>query len=79
MPNGPRRSCDSSVEIMIGAALSRWRHYASYADFGIRFTGPHTNRAWRATSAPSVSDPKATRSKNSWRNSAPRSSVPILI
>jgi antirestriction protein ArdC len=44
-----------------------------------RRTGPHTNRAWRATSAPRVSGPKATRSKNSWRNSAPRSSVPILI
>src|SRR3989475_5773700 len=40
-----------------------------------RRTGPHTNRDWRATSAPSVSGPKATRSKNSLRNSAPRSSV----
>jgi hypothetical protein len=44
-----------------------------------RRTGPHTNRVWRATSASSVSGPKATRSKNSWPNSAPRSSVPILI
>jgi hypothetical protein len=44
-----------------------------------RRIGPHTNRAWPATSAPSVSVPKATRLKNSWPNSAPRSSVPILI
>jgi len=39
----------------------------------------HVNRAWRATSAPHVSGPKATRSKNSWRNSVLRSSVPTLI
>ena len=44
-----------------------------------RRTGPHTNRAWRGISAPSVSGPKATRSKNSWPNLAPRSFVPILI
>jgi antirestriction protein ArdC len=44
-----------------------------------RRTGPHNRIAWRATSAPNVSGPKATRSKNSWPNSAPRSSVPTLI
>jgi len=33
-------------------------------------------RAWRATSAPHVSDPKATRSKNSWPSYAERRIMP---
>ena len=60
-----------SVSRTVSSSLS-----INAAYFESRHSGRHTNRAWRATSAPHVSDPKATRSKNSWPSYAARRIMP---